>query len=339
MKICIYGCGSIGGYIAAHLARSGRCDVSVVGHGKTLHAIQTQGLRVIEQDDFTVPVRAVADPAELGIQDYVFITLKVNQVDTALDGIRTLIGPDTAIIPPTTGLPYYFLNGFAGRYADKRLPRIDPGGRLWAAMPPSQVLGCPYWIGVHSPAPAVVQLDGTLAILPMGELDGSRSERVARLSAVLEASGIQAPVSNNIHGDVWTKFVNALCLHPVAILTMAPIGEIFASAPAVVRTIMEEADRIGRELGVVIPSSAEDRIARTLRGGAMHKTSMLQDFERGRPIELEILYDSLRSLTEITGLSAPTLDAVYALARLRAAMRTGTPHLSALACGGDGSGY
>jgi 2-dehydropantoate 2-reductase len=321
MKICIYGSGAMGSYIAAHLVRSGRSDVSVVARGSTLSAIVDQGLRVItDEEDFTVPVRATADPAELGVQDAVIITLKMHQIDPVLDQIGHLIGPETAVIPPIAALPFYFLSGLEGPFKDQPLPLMDPDGRQWAAMPPSQVLGCPYWIGVHSHAPGVTRRDGKQAMMPLGELTGERSQRVERLSELLESAGIEAPISKNIHGDVWVKFVNSLCWNPVAILTMARLGEIGSSdgGADVVRTMLEESDRIGRAMGVSITVPAADRVSRTLRG-IHHKMSMLQDFERERPTELELLHASLRSIVGLTGIAAPTLETVYALARLRLA--------------------
>jgi 2-dehydropantoate 2-reductase len=319
MKICIYGSGAMGSYIAAHLVRDGKSDVSVIARGTTLEAIRAQGLRVITTDeDFTVPVRATADPAELGVQDVVIITLKMHQIDPVLSEIGHLIGAETAIIPPIAALPYYYMSGLKGPYEDLRLPRIDPEGRQWAAMPPDQVLGCPYWIGVHSHAPGVTGRDGKQAMLPLGELTGERTPRVERLSALFESAGIESPISDNIHGDVWVKFVNSLCWNPVAILTLARLGEIGSSdgGADVVRSMLEESDRIGAALGVHIDIPPSQRVAKTLRG-THHKMSMLQDFERGRPTELELLYASLRSIIELTGIAAPTLEAVYALARLR----------------------
>lgn len=321
MKICIYGSGAMGSYIAAHLIRSGQSDVSVVARGATLTAIQERGLRVITtEEEFSVPVRAVGDPSELGVQDVVIITLKMHQIDPVLDQIGLLIGPDTAIIPPIAALPYYFLNGLEGPFKNQKLPRMDPTGRQWTVMPPEQVLGCPYWIGVHAHEPGITGRDGKQAMMPLGELTGQRSERVENLSAILQAAGIESPISTNIHGDVWVKFVNSMCWNPVAILTMARLGEIGSSdgAGEVVLDMLEESDRIGRALGVEITVSPRDRLERTLRG-TQHKMSMLQDFERGRPNELELLHDSLLSITELSGIEAPTLKTVFALARLRAA--------------------
>ncbi len=321
MKICIYGCGAMGSYIAAQLVRSGQSEVSVIARGATLSAIVDNGLRVITDDEeFTVPVRATDDPAGLGVQDVLIITLKMHQIDPVLDQIAHLIGPETLFIPPIAALPFYYLSGLDGPFKDRRLPLIDPDGRQWAVMPPSQVLGCPYWIGVHSHGPGVTGRDGKQAMMPLGELTGERTRRVERLSAVLESAGIEAPISENIHGDVWVKFVNSLCWNPVAILTIASLGEIGSSdgGAEMIRTMLEESDAIGCAMGVSITTPPADRVSRTLRG-IHHRMSMLQDFERGRPTELELLYASLRTIVDLTGMAAPTLETVYTLARLRLA--------------------
>jgi len=323
VKICIYGAGSIGGYIAAHLARAGQHEVSVVARGATLAAIRSNGITVVKQGEhFTVPVRAAADPRELGVQDYVIVTLKVHQLDAVLDGIAALIGPETAVIPPNAGLPYWFLEGLAGPHAGKRLPQLDSEGRQWQVMPPGQVIGCSFWIGVHSLAPGVVELDGSRSLLPMGELDGLTSKRLTRLSTALQQAGIEAPISGNVHGEIWLKFVNALCWNPTAILTLAALGEIGDSdgVAELVLRMMTEADRIGTEIGVRIEEPPSERVRKTLRA-ATHKMSMLQDFERKRETELESLHASLRALKSLSDAPTPTLDTIYALARLRLSVR------------------
>ena len=179
MKICIYGAGAIGGYIAGHLAAVPGVEVSVVARGAHLAAIREKGLRVITPErDQTVRVRATDDAAELGPQDYVFITLKSHQVTPALASMRPLLGDHTAVLPPTTGIPYWYFHGLEGPYAGRRLDRLDPGGAQWETLDPARVIGCVYWVGTESPAPGVARQDGGGASLPIGEPDGSRSERL-----------------------------------------------------------------------------------------------------------------------------------------------------------------
>ncbi|MGF6507362.1 ketopantoate reductase family protein [Paraburkholderia sp. 32] len=312
LKVCIFGGGAIGGYIAGHLARAGQCEVSVVARGETLEAIRSQGLRVITaSEDFTVRVNAVGDARELGVQDYVFVTLKTHQVDDALEQIRSLMDARTVVLPPTTGIPYYF-------FPDRQMPVLDPGARQWQAIPPAQVLGCVYWIGAHVVAPGVVAQDGAKAGCPLGELDGRHSERAGRLSELLGASGIPAKLNDNIRAAIWVKFVNSLCWNPVAMLTQGTLGEMRDAANVVllVRTMMREADALAVAMGLEVGPDPDRRIALTL-SAPHHKMSMLQDLEAGRPLELEPLQRSLEAVRELADMRTPTLDTVLALAGLR----------------------
>lgn len=320
IRIAVVGAGAIGGYIAGHLARAARAEVSVVARGHTLAALRADGLHVTTpRGTFSVALNAVDDARALGPQDYVFLTLKAHQVDGALGSIVPLIDAHTTVLPPTTGIPYYFFHGLQGEFADSRLPAVDPGNRHWQAMPPSQVLGIAYWIGAHSPAPGCVVQDGSRAACPVGEIDGSSSARAALLSELLTEAGLHAPMRENIRGDIWVKFVNSLCWNPVAVLTLARLGEMAEAAGVVatVRTMMDEADAIGRKLGVQIPQPPEKRMAVTLSASG-HKMSMLQDLELGRPLELDVLAQSIAALRVLAGAPSPTIDTVLALALLRA---------------------
>jgi 2-dehydropantoate 2-reductase len=320
VKVAVVGAGAIGGFIAGHLARLAQVDVSVVARGPTLALLREKGVRVTTpRETFVTRVNAVDDPRELGPQDYVFLTLKAHQVDGALAAIAHLIGTRTTVLPPTTGIPYYFFHGAQGAFAGSRLTSIDPGGRHWEAMPPSQVLGIAYWIGAHSPERGYVIQDGERAACPVGEIDGSQSSRVQRLSELLMLSGIHAPMRENIRGDIWVKFVNSLCWNPVAVLTLARLGEMGGAGDvmSVIHAMMEEADAIGRELGVAIPSAPAQRSALTLSASA-HKMSMLQDLEHGRSLELDVLMRSIGALRALAMKATPTLDMVLALAQLRA---------------------
>ena len=316
MKICIFGGGAIGGHIAAHLARAGRADVSVVARGAALDAIRRNGIIVeTPQGRFAQKVRATDRAVELGPQDYVFVTLKAHQLDAALDDLAPLIGPETAILPPTTGLPHYFFgNGQAARL-------IDPQGRQAALMPDDRVLGVVYWIGAHSLAPGVVAQDGAKTGCPVGEIDGTVTPRVTALADCLTEAGIPSKVTDNVKGAIWMKFVNSLCWNPVAVLTLARICDIDDSdSRALIADIMAEADAGGRAIGLTIPQPPERRIALTASAGA-HKMSMLQDLEHGRALELDVLCRSIEAVQRLGGVEMPKLNAVLALARLRAAGR------------------
>lgn len=319
MKVCIYGAGAIGGHIAGHLARTG-AEVSVVARGPHLEAMQRNGLRIVTPDeDFTVSVRATDDASELGPQDYVFITLKSHQVSNALSSMKPLLGRDTAVIPPTTGIPYWYFYGQPGPHENLRLERLDPGGRQWDMLGPERAIGCVFWTGAEVIEPGIVRQDGGASGYPIGEPDGSESERIVRLSRAMYEGGLKAPVRRAIRGDLWIKMINSMCWNPVAVLCNATNGEI-AEAPDVVnvvRRMMREAEAVAEALGVEIPVPMEKRVATTL-GAVHHKMSMLQDLERGRPIELDVLADSIVTMRELAGLETPAIDAVLSLVRLRA---------------------
>lgn len=323
MKICIYGAGAIGGYIAGHLAQLPDVEVSVVARGAHLQALRERGLRVTTPDrELHARVTATERAADLGPQDYVFITLKSHQVTPALDDMQALLGPETAVLPPTTGIPYWYFFGVDGPLAGRRLEALDPGGRQWTMLDPRRVIGCVYWLGAESPAPGVVRQDGRLSGLPIGEPDGSMSPRVQRLADVMQRAGLAAPMRADIRGEIWMKMINSMCWNPVAALTGATLGEI-AQRPEIVDLVgrmMGEAEAVAEAVGARLPVAKEKRIAATLRL-AHHKMSMLQDLERGRPIEIDVLKDSIVAMRDLVGLTTPTIDTLLDLVRLRASTR------------------
>lgn len=325
VKVCILGAGAIGGHIAGHLARRRQCELSVVARGDTLAAIRRDGLRVTTPNaDFTVHPTATDDPATLGPQDYLLLTLKAHQLAAALPMIAPLIDANTAILPPTTGLPAAFLHGLAGPLGGRALMPVDPDGAQARAMLASQVLGIVYWIGAHSEGPGIVRQDGARATCMVGELDGSLSARATTLATLLSDSGIPTPVRPAIRSDIWIKFVNSLCWNPVAVLTGATNGAIGddAQAIATVRRMIDEADAIAAKLGISVPVAPEKRIAVTLSARG-HKMSMLQDLEYGRPLEIDALARSIAAVKQLADMATPTIDAVLSLIALRSATR---PH-------------
>jgi 2-dehydropantoate 2-reductase len=320
LKVCIFGGGAIGGYIAAHLARAKQCEVSVVARGETFEAIRNNGIRIVKpSEEFTVPVNVCATPDQLRAQDYIFVTLKAHQMDGAINQIVPLMDSHTTVLPPTTGIPYYFFHDWQGGLKDRQMDGIDPNGRQWRALPPEQALGCVYWIGAHSIEPGVIVQDGEKSGCPIGELNGSYSERVGHLAELLNASGIASKVNSDIRAAIWVKFVNSLCWNPVAVLTQATLGEMREAGDVVpvVKAMMKEADTVASRLGLEIGPDPEKRIAVTLNA-PHHKMSMLQDFEAGRPLELETLAQSLHAVRELADVETPVLDSMLALARLRA---------------------
>lgn len=321
VKVCIFGAGAIGGHIAGHLARAGECEVSMVARGANLAAIRDRGLIVdTPESSFTTRPHVTDDPAALGPQDYVLLTLKAHQLDAALPVLPPLLGPETAILPPTTGLPAAFLHGLPGAFGERTLDPVDPGGVQMRAMPPERVLGIVYWIGAHGEEPGHVRQDGARATCMIGEFDGAASPRAGRLAELMTISGIQTPLRTDIRADIWIKFVNSLVWNPVAVLTGATIGDIAGDPAAIgtVRQMMEEADEVADALGLGIAVPPEKRIAVT-SSAPRHKMSMLQDLEHGRPLEIDALERSIRAVRDLAGISTPAIDAVLSLAALRSA--------------------
>lgn len=322
MKVCIYGAGAIGGHIGGHLARSG-AEVSLIARGPHLEAMRKNGLRVTGEGlDFTVPVNATDNPAGLGPQDYVFITLKSHQVDGVLEKMQALLGPETAVIPPTTGIPWWYFHGLEGPNKNRRLDRLDPGGRQWDLIGPERAIGCAFWTAAEVSEPGVIHQDGLRASYPIGEPDGSESPRLMRLVEAMTAGGLHTPVQKDIRGQIWTKMINSLCWNQAAFLTEAINGE-FQTAPdvvEVVRRMMVEMEQVAAALGVAIPVPIEKRIAMTVKA-VDHKMSMLQDLERGRPIEIGVLADSVAEMSAAAGMETPTVNALLALTKLKGRMR------------------
>ena len=322
MKVCIYGAGAIGGHIGAHLVRGG-AEVSLIARGPHLAAMQANGLTVTSADGvFTVPVNATDDPASLSPQDYVFITLKSHQVDGVLEKMQPLLGPETAVIPPTTGIPWWYFYGLKGEHANRRSELLDPGGRQWDLIGPERALGCAFWTAAEVVEPGVIHQDGLRSAYPIGEPDGSKSPRLVALVEAMTAGGLHAPLQTDIRGQIWTKMINSLCWNQAAFLTEA-INGAFQDAPdvvAVVRRMMVEMEAVAEALGATIPVPMEKRITMTVKA-TDHTMSMLQDLQRGRPIEIDVLADSVRAMAEIADLPTPTVDALLALTKLKGRQR------------------
>ena len=320
MKICVFGAGAIGGFIAAKLSQVDGVEVSIVARGENLAAIRRDGLRLESPNgNIEANVTATDDPAELGVQDYVFLSLKSHQVAPALPGIKQLIGPDTSVLPPTTGIPYWYFHGLDG-FESKAIDALDPGGEQWKAIPGEKVLGVAYWVATELIEPGVVHHDGNVARIPVGEPDGSISERAARLSEAMIAAGLDAPAVPDIRSWIWIKMISSLSWNPVAVLTRSTLGEICAepNAVAIIHRMMEEADAVAARLGAVPPMTIDQRVGVARDAGA-HKMSMLQDLERGRPLEVDVLFGSLAAMRDIVNIKTPTIDDIYALVKLHVA--------------------
>lgn len=321
-KICVFGAGAIGGYLAVHLAQVEGLEVSVVARGEHLAAIRRDGIRLDSPlGEKRARVRATDRAQELGPQNYVILALKSHQVAAALDDLSALLGPDTAVLPPTTGIPYWYFHGLPGPLRDHQIERLDPQGRQWRAIAPERVIGCVYWVAAEVSAPGVIHHDGKLSRFPIGEPDGTNSERIMRLAKAFADSGLDAPVVPDIRAWIWAKMISSLCWNPVAVLTTATLSEMNAcpEVVALVRRMMTEADALALKLGVDrMPIPIDQRIE-AARNAGNHKMSMLQDLERGRPLEIDVLMDSVAAMRELAQSPTPTIDDVYTLLRMRAA--------------------
>jgi 2-dehydropantoate 2-reductase len=317
-KICIYGAGAIGGYMGAMLAKAG-ADVSLVARGPHLAAMQANGL-ILETAEGreAVSVTASDNPAELGVQDYVIITLKAHSVPGVVDAMQPLLGPNTAVVFAVNGVPWWYFHELGGDFEGRRVETVDPGGMIWDGIGPERALGCVVYPAAEVPESGVIKhLAGDR--FSIGEPNGEKSERAQELSNLLKTAGLRAPVRPRIRDEIWVKLWGNCSLNPISALTGATVEEMCTAADvrATVKNIMLEAQNVGEALGVKFAIDVEKRIAGAEAVGA-HKTSMLQDLERGRPMEIDALVAAVAELGQLTGVETPTLDVVLGLVKQRA---------------------
>jgi len=318
MKVCIFGAGAIGGQVGAMLARSG-VDVSLVARGPHLAAMQANGLSLItDEERFTVRPACTDDPAELGPQDYVMVALKAHSVPGVVDAMQPLLGPETAVVTAVNGIPWWYFHKLEGAHEGQQLGTVDPGGRQWQGIGPERAIGCVVWQAAEIAEPGVVRLSYGDR-MPVGEPDNSRSERVKALSQALLAAGMKSPVKRDIRSEIWMKLWGNLSFNPMSLLTHATLERLAGDADTAgtVRAMMVEAQQVGEALGARFPIDVDRRIDGARSVGA-HRTSMLQDLELGRPVELDALTGSVIELGRIVGIATPTIELVYGLARQRA---------------------
>lgn len=322
MKICIYGAGAIGAYLGAALADAG-CDVTLIARGPHLAAMQKNGLTIEQEGQRrTLRLACTDDPSTVGAQDYVILTVKAHSVAPAVDRIARLLGPDTAVVTAQNGILWWYFHAFEGPWQGRRLETADPGGVIWDALGPERAIGCVVYPSCEIVEPGVVRhLDGNRFML--GEPNGEKTERVRQLAEAMSSGGLKAPVRTKIRDDIWFKLLGNATFNPVSVLTGATLEQMGqdAGTRAVIRTLMEEAAAVASELGVRFPMDLDKRIDGGTAVGA-HKTSMLQDYELGRPLEIDALVASVTELGRLVGTPTPVLDAVTALVRMRANLRS-----------------
>jgi 2-dehydropantoate 2-reductase len=341
-KFCIYGAGAVGGMIGGMLAHAG-ATVSMVARGRTLAALKRHGLRLITPGEtLEVPVRASADPAELGPQDYVIVAVKAPALPEVASQIAPLLGPETAVVTAMNGIPWWFFANDNVALAGRPLPAVDPDGAIARAIPVTSVIGCVVYFASSLDGPGIVRHNAHRQLL-IGEVDGELTRRLARLAYWLRCAGFECVESPNIRRDIWLKLWGNLTTNPISMLTAATVDRNVEDP--LVRELcvrmMEEAARVGQAIGIPPGLSVNEMIARARTFGAV-KTSMLRDAERGTPVEIDALLTVMHDIGEMANVPTPFIDSVLGLACLRAkglgllpAPGTGHPTTANDACAMD----
>ena len=320
MKIAIIGAGAIGGYVGVKLALAGE-DVTFIVRGANLEAIRNHGMKLIDHDGHEQVARGVKasnDYGAVGVQDIVILAMKAHQLEAVVDELPKLIGPDTLIVTMQNGLPFWYFHQHGGALAGSPVKSVDPSGRIAAAIPAAQVIGCVVYPASELIAPGVVRhIEGDR--FPVGELDGSTSERVQRVADCFVKAGFKSPVLDNIRSEIWLKLWGNLTFNPISSLAHATLEDIcrFPLTRELAAAMMAEAQAVANKLGITFRVSIDKRIAGAEKVGK-HKTSMLQDIEAGRAPEIDALVGSIVELGRLTDTPTPHIDTVYALVKLLA---------------------
>jgi 2-dehydropantoate 2-reductase len=320
MKIAIIGVGAIGGYVGIRLALAGE-DVTFIARGANLEALRTRGIRMINANggEEVVPkVKATDNYAQAGPQDIVVLAMKAHQVEAVTAEVPKLFGPKTIVIPMQNGIPYWYFHGHAGPLAGTRVESVDPTGAIYEKIPCERVIGCVVYPAAELISPGVIKhVEGNR--FPVGEPDGSTSERVSAVSKCFIKGGMQAPILSDIRSEIWLKLWGNLTFNPISALSRATLADICQYPPsrAIAAAMMSEAQNVANHLGVKFRVSLEKRIAGAEKVGH-HKTSMLQDVEAARTLEIDALLGSVVELARRTETPTPHIDTVYALTKLLA---------------------
>jgi 2-dehydropantoate 2-reductase len=320
LKIAIIGVGAIGGYVGIRLALAGE-DVTFIARGANLEALRNRGIRLVTAGgvEHTVSqVKATDDYAAAGPQDMVILAMKAHQVEAVAPEVPKLFGPGTVVVPMQNGIPYWYFHEYPGELAGTRVTSVDPQGLIGEHIPCARVIGCVVYPAAELVAPGVVKhVEGNR--FPVGEPDGKTTERVLRVSECFIRGGLQAPVLADIRAEIWLKLWGNLTFNPISALSRATLADICRYAPsrAVAAAMMTEAQTVANMLGVTFRVSIDKRIAGAERVGH-HKTSMLQDVESARTLEIDALLGSVVELARLTDTPTPHIDTVYALTKLLA---------------------
>ena len=317
MKVCIVGAGAIGGYLAVRIANAGH-NVSVIARGPHLAAIKARGMKLIEENDEFVAENLTATEfvGELGPMDVVLLALKAHQIVPIVNDMSVLLGPNTVIVTLQNGIPWWYFQNFAGDYANQVVETVDPGGLLFNSIDPNRLIGCIAYPATTISKPGVIQhIEGNR--FPVGELSGMKTERVQMVSDLFAESGFKSRILDDIRSEIWLKLWGNLTFNPISALTHSTLVDIcqFPLTRQLAVAMMTEAQTVGERLGAHFRIPMEKRIAGAESVGK-HKTSMLQDVEAGKPIEIESMLGAVIELAEVTGVQTPTLRAIYACVSL-----------------------
>jgi len=318
MRICIVGAGAIGGYLGARLALAG-AEVTLIARGAHLEAIRRDGLAVEYADgarEVASPALATASMEEAGPHDVVIVAVKAQALPALAAPMRALYGPETAVVYAQNGVPWWYFQRHGGEFEGRRIEAVDPGGAIAAHTEVERVLGCVVYPAAEIARPGVIRhIEGNR--FTIGEPDGSKSERGQRLSQLLSAAGMRAPLRPDIRNELWLKLWGNLSFNPISALTRATLDRIIAEplTHELAARMMAEAQAVAERLGVRFPVSIERRIKMAEDIGA-HKTSMLQDIEAGRATEVDALVGAVAELGRLVGAPTPHIDAVYANVKL-----------------------
>ena len=325
MRICIYGAGAIGGYLGVQLALAGE-DVTLIARGPHLKAMRERGvtLRIHDEERVARP-KCTDDPSKVGPQDFVIITLKAHSVPTIIEPMQPLFDEGTAVVTATNGVPWWYFYQLEGAWENQRLETVDPGGVQWNGIGPERVIGCVVYPATEVVEPGVIKhVKGNRFTL--GEPSGEKTVRVRRLSESLIAAGFRAPI-RRIRDEIWIKLWGNLAFNPLSVLTLETLDHL-ATDPgtrAVAKTMMEEGQAIGEALGAHFRVDLERRLDGVAGVGA-HRTSMLQDLDKGRPLEVNALLGAVQEMGRMVAVETPTIDVVLALVRQRARLAGAYPH-------------
>jgi 2-dehydropantoate 2-reductase len=323
VRTAILGAGATGGFLGARLAKSG-ADVVLIARGPHLQAMRESGLRLLEPGgESTVRVEATDDLAVVRDADFVFVTLKAHSLPAIADRLAASLGAGTVVVSAQNGIPWWYFQRHGGELEGTHLETVDPGGMIGRTIDPKRVIACIVYPATSVEGPGVVRhVEGER--FSLGELDGSQTDRIAALSGVLISAGLKAPVQPRIRQELWVKLMGNAVFNPLSALTRASLGAMAESpvlAP-VVRAAMEEVDAVADRLGIAIPVSIDQRIRGAARVGN-HKTSMLQDLESGRPMEIDAITGSVVELAGRLGVPVPHLETIYASAKMLATSPSG----------------